>query len=204
MRPNRIALGFVSSLAVLLLAAFLGMPHAAWGDWNNSGGDRDRGRDDDDAQLMNDSRVQKGFDIAPVRLNLDGRKRSLVGLGSYIVNGVGGCNDCHTCPPYQPSDDPYHGGSGHPNALNYLAGGHAFGPFVTSANLTPKNGLPAGLTEQQFMHVIRTGEDPDHPGQVLQVMPWPVYRNLTDRDLRAVYAYLSSIPPASPGICTGP
>jgi hypothetical protein len=24
----------------------------------------------------------------------------LVGLGSYPVNGVAGCNDCHTSPPY--------------------------------------------------------------------------------------------------------
>ena len=32
-------------------------------------------------------------------------------------------------------------------------------------------------------------------------MPWPVYRNMTDRDLRAVYEYLSSIPRAEPGMC---
>ena len=115
----------------------------------------------------------------------------MVGLGAYLVNATGGCNDCHTCPPYQPADDPFNHGSGHPNAQNYLAGGHQFGPFVTSANITPRNGLPAGLTEERFIHTIRTGEDPDHPGQLLQVMPWPVYRNLTDRDLRAIYAYLA-------------
>ena len=33
---------------------------------------------------------------------------------------------------------------------------------------------------------MRTGEDPDNPGQVLQVMPWPVYQAMTDHDLRAV------------------
>ena len=199
MSSRRVALGFVTTIAIAIAIAGLGAPHAAWGDWPN----HDRNHDDDDAQLMSDSRVQKGFEIAPVRLNLDGKKRNLVGLGSYLVNGVAGCNDCHTCPNYAPADDPYRGGSGHPNAMNYLAGGRQFGPF-TSANLTPKNGLPAGLTEQQFMHVIRTGEDPDKPGQLLQVMPWPIYRNMTDRELRAIYAYLSSIPPASPGVCLGP
>lgn len=196
MSSRRVAFGFVTAVTIAIATAFLGTPHAAWGDWPN----HDRDRDDDDAQLMSDSRVQKGFEIAPVRLNLDGKKRNLVGLGSYLVNGVGGCNDCHTCPNFQPADDPYRGGSGHPNALNYLAGGRQFGPF-TSANLTPKNGLPAGLTEARFIHTIRTGEDPDKPGQLLQVMPWPIYRNMTDRDLRAIYAYLSSIPPASPGVC---
>ena len=45
---------------------------------------------------------------------------------------------------------------------------------------------------------MRTGIDPDqaHPqlGPFLQVMPWPVYQDLTDNDLRAIYAYLKAIP----------
>ena len=52
--------------------------------------------DDFDAWRDFDSRVQRGFTIAPVRLKLRGLNPSLVGLGSYIVNGQGGCNDCHT------------------------------------------------------------------------------------------------------------
>jgi hypothetical protein len=28
-------------------------------------------------------------------------------------------------------------------------------------------------------------------------MPWPVYRNMTDQDLGAVYAFLRTIPPVS-------
>jgi hypothetical protein len=35
----------------------------------------------------------------------------------------------------------------------------------------------------------------------LAVMPWPIYRNMTDRDLDAIYAYLSAIPHAEPGNC---
>jgi len=39
-----------------------------------------------------DSRVQIGFNIAPVKLNLKGLNRAKVGVGSYIVNGQGDCN----------------------------------------------------------------------------------------------------------------
>jgi hypothetical protein len=48
---------------------------------------------------------------------------------------------------------------------------------------------------------MRTGVDLKnvHPGVPLQVMPWPVYQSLTDRDLRAIYEYLRSIPHAEPG-----
>jgi cytochrome c553 len=49
--------------------------------------------------------------------------------------------------------------------------------------------------------VIRTGEDPDHPGQVLQVMPWPVYQTMSDDDLRAIYEYLSAVPAIPANIC---
>jgi len=90
------------------------------------------------------------------------------------------------------------------NAENYLSGGVPFGPF-TSRNLTPEeDGLPAGMTFEQFKLVIRTGVDLDkaHPqfGPLLQVMPWPVYQSMTDRDLRAIYEYLSAIPTAQPGL----
>ena len=36
------------------------------------------------------------------------------------------------------------------------------------------------------------------------VRPWPVYRNMTEQDLRAIYEYLRAIPHAEPGSCTGP
>lgn len=138
------------------------------------------------------SRIRKGFQIAPVALDLRGKNRALVGLGSYIVNAQGGCNDCHTAPPYsgvQPNSDiPI------VNKDHYLAGGTPFGP-VTSKNITPdERGLPAGLTRKEFIGLMRTGHDPHEPGYVLQVMPWPVYRNMVDRDLIAVYEYLRTIP----------
>ena len=97
-------------------------------------GDNSGRHDDDD---RGQSRIQRGFALAPVRLDLRHKNPSLVGLGSYIVNAQGGCNDCHTCPPYAAGHDPYSGGDGHPNADNYLAGGTSFGPFV-SRNLLPE------------------------------------------------------------------
>jgi len=46
-----------------------------------------------------ESRIQIGFKIAPVPLNLKGKNRGLVGLGSYIVNSQGDCNGCHSKGP---------------------------------------------------------------------------------------------------------
>jgi hypothetical protein len=145
------------------------------------------------------SRIRRGFAIAPVPLNLRGKNRALVGLGSYIVNAQAGCNDCHTRPSYAAGGDPYLGQPKQINAAQYLTGGRQFGPF-TSRNLTPdpNSGLPADLTFKEFLEVMHKGTDFDrvHPqiSPLLQVMPWPVYGDMTDRDLRAVYEYLSAIP----------
>ncbi len=144
------------------------------------------------------ARVFRGYQIAPVHLNLKGRDRTLVGLGSYIVNAQAGCNDCHTNPPYAPGGNPFEGEPKQINVDGYLAGGTVFpspeGP-VTSANITPdENGYPAGLTFQEYKQLIRTGHDPDEPGEILQVMPWPIFKEMNDRDIKAIYEYLSSIP----------
>jgi hypothetical protein len=144
-------------------------------------------------------RILKGFKIAPVPLNMRNKNKDLVGLGSYIVNAQGGCNDCHTNPPYAPGGDPFQGEPKQINAEHYLAGGQAFGPFI-SANITPNaDGLPHGLTLKEFKFVLRHGHEPGEPDEILQVMPWPVYGEMTDRDLAAVYEFLRSIPHAEPG-----
>lgn len=140
-------------------------------------------------------RAQRGINISPVRLNLRGKSRIQVGLGSYIVNAQGGCNDCHTNPPFAPGGDPFLGEPIQINTERFLAGGREFGPGVVSANITPdEDGKPAGLTFQEFRTLIRTGHEPDEPDEILQVMPWPIFRNMTDADLKAVYEYLSAIP----------
>ena len=162
-------------------------------------------RPSEPAGAGSESEVRIGIRISPVPLSLVGRNRALVGKGSYLVNAVGSCNDCHTCPSFAPGHNPYFGGDGQINAENYLAGGLRFGPFV-SRNLTPApNGLPAGRTLDEFMQILRTGHEPGNPDAVLQVMPWPVLRNMTDHDLAAIYEFLSAIPPAPPGnACSGP
>ena len=128
--------------------------------------------DDDDVDV-NDSRIIQGYKISPVQLNLRGKNKLLVGLGSYFVNAAGACNDCHTQTPYKDGGNPFLGQPEMINADHYLAGGQCFGPF-RSRNITPDStGKPAGLTFPDFLKVIRTGTDEDklHPPLLLlQVM----------------------------------
>ena len=198
MKPN-VVVGIVASVFVLSLGmAILGAADSP-----------SRDDESDDAA----SRIQAGFNYASaqgITLNLKGKNRALVGLGSYLVNAAGGCNDCHTAPPF--TVDPY-AFLGAPKQINincYLAGGTPFGPPANPAtpvsrDITPwEDGKPAGLTFNQFRHVMRTGEDPDNPGHVLEVMPWPVYQSLIDRDLRAIYEYLTAIPAIPANVCGFP
>lgn len=155
------------------------------------------------AQQTHDSwRIKRGFQISPVPLDMTGKDAALVGLGSYLVNAVGDCSGCHTNPEFAPGGNPYLMQKKKVNAAHYLAGGQKFGPF-TSRNLTPMNGMPEGHTFPEFLKIIRTGVDLDHMhpqfGPLLQVMPWPTYQNMSTHDLRAIYEYLSAIPPATPG-----
>ncbi len=152
-------------------------------------------------------KVWRGFQIAPVPLNLAGKNYALVGLGSYIVNAQAGCNDCHTWPNYAPGGDPYHGEPKVVNTANYMAGGRPFGPF-RSRNITPD---PAStLTDRGALRGVRCAHAHRHrPRQrtsgvraLLQVMPWSVYQDMTTRDLRAIFEYLQAIPHAEP-FCQG-
>jgi hypothetical protein len=146
-----------------------------------------------------DSRIERGFALAPVTLNLSGLNPSMVGVGSYIVNAQGACNDCHTAPSFAEGGDPFLGQPEQINTDGYLAGGAVFGPF-TSRNLTPRasDGRPAGLTLEQFLEVMHSGTDfkNRHPqiSPLLQVMPWPVYGKMSDRELQSIYEYLRAIP----------
>jgi len=217
-----------------------------------------KAHDDDDEGSL----IKIGFEIAPVHLNLEGKNRDLVGLGSFIVNAQADCNGCHTAggPPnfnYANGGNPYFGQNMKTDPTTYLAGGADFfsaeipsaavggyppgsqppsyppaeygayvGPDIISRNLTPdKTGRPeGGNTLEQFKQILRTGIDFDHlhptctaalptptpancipppvDGELLQVMPWPVFHNMTDHQIEAIYEYLSAIPciegPAQP------
>jgi hypothetical protein len=151
------------------------------------------------ANAQGESEVQRGLELAPVKLNLKGLNRAKVGVGSFIVNAQGGCNDCHTNPPYTEDGDPFLGLPEKVNTAGYLAGGTEFGPFI-SRNLTPRasDGRPAGLTLAQFLEVFHKGTDfkNRHPliSPLLQVMPWPVYGKMSDKELASIYEYLKAIP----------
>jgi hypothetical protein len=128
-----------------------------------------------------ESKIQQGFAIAPVPLNLAGKNRALVGLGSYLVNGDGDCNGCHSAGPqteFTPNGNPYllppvFGGKKTVNPKTYLGGTRNFGALVPgsaeiiSRNLTPdKTGMPeGGRPFSEFLQIIRTGMDLDklHP-----------------------------------------
>jgi hypothetical protein len=155
------------------------------------------------------SRIQRGAELAPVPLNMLGLNPALVREGSYIVNAQGGCNDCHTVPSYAAGGNPFMGQPEVINAACYLAGGAVFGPFV-SRNLTPRaNGLPAGRTLEEFKQIMREGTDfrsPPDATPILQVMPWPVYGKMSDRELEAIYEFLKAIPTINPrpAFCVAP
>ena len=135
--------------------------------------------------------------------------------GAYLVQ-IMACNDCHTpwqMTPRGPEPDMTRMLSGHPHDLviNAPAPGKepwmwsgagtntAFsGPWGVSftANLTPDPETGLGKwTAETFMAAIRTGRHEGQGRPILPPMPYPMYRNATDEDLRAVFAYLQSIPP---------
>ncbi|MEO8346371.1 MAG: hypothetical protein ABI607_11820 [Betaproteobacteria bacterium] len=113
---------------------------------------------------------------------------------------------------------PFFSGKKQVNPATYLGGNQSFGVFpggveIISRNLTPdKSGRPVGgHTLGDFLLIMRTGTDLDHAhpscsatittnciafpfnGDLLQVMPWPAFQNMTDHDLEAVYVYLGAI-----------
>jgi mono/diheme cytochrome c family protein len=139
-----------------------------------------------------------------------------VARGKYIVS-TSGCHDCHT--PFKPTAD---GGaepdfsralSGHPESLLMPAAPTPQSPWLMTAagtntawagpwgvsftaNLTPDPETGLGRwTVRNFKDTIRTGRHFGRGRPILPPMPWPVYRNLTDEDLEAVFAYLQTVPP---------
>ncbi|MDR0182777.1 c-type cytochrome [Lysobacter arvi] len=77
-----------------------------------------------------------------------------------------------------------------------FAGGHVLEPGTpASANLTPHaNGLQA-WNETDFLRLMRTGQRPDGR-QLHRMMPWKSYSTMQDVELRAVWTYLRTLPPA--------
>ncbi len=135
--------------------------------------------------------------------------------GEYLVT-VLACGDCHTplnMGPAGPEPDLTRMLSGHPEGITmppvpalpepWLWAGAstntAFsGPWGVSyaTNLTPEEVTGMGIwTEEMFVNAMRTGKHMATSRTIMPPMPWPAYSKLTDEDLKAVYAYLRSIPP---------
>ena len=113
-------------------------------------------------------------------------KSNQVRYGEYLVT-VGHCDLCHS-----PVDEQ---GNALPGLM--FAGGTAmegpWGTTVASLNLTPD---PSGISyfdEAMFIETIRNGRA---KARLLSTaMPWSYFRNLSDDDLKAIYAYLRSVKP---------
>tara|TARA_R110002094_G_scaffold3622_1_gene11771 strand:- start:315 stop:614 length:300 start_codon:yes stop_codon:yes gene_type:complete len=75
----------------------------------------------------------------------------------------------------------------------------AVGPWGTSfaANLTPDETGIGNWSEAQFLKAIKEGKfkGMENTRPLLPPMPWTEYRNFTDEDLKAIFAYLKTIKP---------
>ena len=142
--------------------------------------------------------------------------RSHPDLGAYLVRTMG-CNDCHTpwkLGPKGPEPDMSRALTGHPEALKMppaptlppgpwmmvaSATNTAWaGPWGVSftANLTPDKETGLGdWTEEQFIATMRTGKHQGKGRPLLPPMPYPVVGALTDPEIKALWAYLRSLPP---------
>ena len=137
-----------------------------------------------------------------------------IARGKYLVNAIG-CGDCHT--PLKmgangPEADMSRMLSGHPENVKVDAPAALQGSWMAAANPTmtawsgpwgvsftanlspdPETGL-GRWTARNFIDTIRSGRHLGRGRPLLPPMPYPFYRNMTDEDLGAVFAYLQTIP----------
>jgi mono/diheme cytochrome c family protein len=136
--------------------------------------------------------------------------------GRYLVS-ILGCNDCHTplkWGEHGPQPDMTRFLTGHPEGTQLgpppaPSGGWMWagaetntafaGPWgITYAiNLTPDDNTGIGIwTEKMFVDSMKTGKHMGTSRPIMPPMPWETYRNMTDADVKAVYAYLRTLKPA--------
>jgi mono/diheme cytochrome c family protein len=102
----------------------------------------------------------------------------LPGQGAYVANA---CTGCHN---------------------ESLSGGPIAGApseWPPAANLTPGQGsvMPQYPSEDAFAAMFRTGKRPDG-SPVSDVMPFGELREFSEDDVKALYAYLKTLPPRKP------
>jgi Cytochrome c len=104
--------------------------------------------------------------------------------GEYLAR-IAVCTDCHT-----PKE------RGEPLAGMEFAGGFILsepGRKVASANITPDATGISYYDEALFIKTMRTGQVKARP--LSPIMPWGFYRNMTDEDLKSIFAYLRTLKP---------
>ena len=144
---------------------------------------------------------------------------SQVERGRLLILG-GACHDCHTpkkIGPNGPEADMSRTLSGHPESdvitapykqkpgekwtthvNDHLTAWSGAWGVSFAANLTPDQNTGLGIwTEDMFLEAIKGGKHMGKGRTIMPPMPWQMYRNLTDDDLKAVYAYLRTIPPVT-------
>lgn len=134
--------------------------------------------------------------------------------GKYLVT-IMVCDDCHTpfkMGPKGPEPDMSRRLSGHPEAMTLPPPPKAEGPWVAmavvnsawagpwgisyTANLTPEKNTGLGIwTEDMFLKAMKTGKHMGTSREIQPPMPWQSYGQATDEDLKAIFAYLKTIPP---------
>lgn len=139
--------------------------------------------------------------------------QTLVQRGEYLVR-FGDCGTCHTplkFGPNGPEPDVTRFLSGHPEDTKLpppdlkpgpwfaaTAGMTAWaGPWGISyaANITPDTNTGIGIwTEGMFLKAMRTGKHMGDGRPILPPMPWQSIGTLSDEDLKAVFAYLRTVP----------
>jgi mono/diheme cytochrome c family protein len=144
--------------------------------------------------------------------------KKLIERGKYLVT-LAGCDDCHTpkkMGPQGPVLDESKLLSGQPAhepiaevPKEALAPGKWMavtsmhlsawaGPWGISfaRNLTPdvETGL-GSWTEEMFIKTLRLGKHMGEGRPILPPMPWESFAKMTDADLKAIFAYLKSLPP---------
>ncbi len=114
----------------------------------------------------------------------------MVKYGAYVINSAA-CMDCHT--PME---------KGQFVMPKYMAGGRKFdlGIFiVTAPNITPDSATGIGKwSEAIFVEKFKLYRDKAtysaNPGKNNSIMPWTMYANMDDFDIKAIYRYLRTVP----------
>ena len=141
---------------------------------------------------------------------------SKVARGKYLTT-IGSCHDCHTPKlDAQGTVDMSRAFSGRP--VTTMAPPQREGEIVASMDLTawsgpwgisyaanltpdPETGLGRRYDEAKFIKALRTGKKPEGE-PLLPPMPWPMIGQMTDDDLKAVYAYLKTLKPIKNNVKT--